>query len=432
MNTRYFYNLGKKKLFPICRSLTGKGNEITLSIIKETLGKLKIIKFRSGKKIYDWTIPKEWNVKDAYVLDKFNKKIIDFKKNNLHLVGYSTPQKNKILNKKSFFQRLHTVPSQINAIPYVTSYYKKYWGFCINEKTKKLFNLKYKNKDKFKILIKTTLNKKGKMLIGEYFIKGESSQEILISTYICHPSLANDNLSGILVAMNLVDYFKKIKNLKKSLRFVFLPETIGSLAYIDKNFNLLKKNVIGGYNLTCLGISSQHSYIPSKYQNSPSDYALKESYKKLKITPKKYSFLERGSDERQYNSPGIDLPITTVFRSKFGSFKEYHTSMDNFEFLDLKALNGSFEVLKKSIQIILKKNYPKSKILGEPFMSKRGMYPTISEKKNYIYLSRKLLDFLQYSDGKNDLASISKLIKLDLAATKKCFKILSKHNLVEA
>ena len=141
MNTRYFYNLGKKKLFPLCRSLTGKGNEITLSIIKKTLGKLKIIKFHSGKKVFDWKIPEEWNVSDAYVVDKFKKKIIDFKKNNLHLVGYSTPQKNKILSK-NFFQHLHTLPNQINAIPYVTSYYKKYWGFCISEKTKKIIQFK--------------------------------------------------------------------------------------------------------------------------------------------------------------------------------------------------------------------------------------------------------------------------------------------------
>jgi aminopeptidase-like protein len=430
MNTRYFYNLGKKKLFPLCRSLTGKGNELTLSIIKKTLGRLKIIKFRSGKKVFDWKIPEEWNVSDAYVLDKFKKKIIDFKKNNLHLVGYSTPQKNKILSKKIFFQHLHTLPNQINAIPYVTSYYKKYWGFCVSEKTKKLFNSKYSEKDKFKILIKTSFNKRGRMLVGEYFMKGKSTQEILISTYICHPSLANDNLSGILVALKLVDHFKKIKNLKKSLRFIFLPETIGSLAYINKNLKLLKKNIIGGYNPTRLGISSQHSYIPSKYQNSPSDHALKETYKRLKIKPKKYSFLDRGSDERQYNSPGIDLPITTVFRSKFASFKEYHTSMDNFEFLNLKALNDSLKVLKKSIQILLEDNYPKSKVLGEPFMSKRGMYPTIS-KKNNVYLNGKLLDFLQYSDGKNNLESISKLIKLDFKATKKCFKILLKHNLIE-
>lgn len=430
MNTKYFYNLGKKKLYPLCRSLTGKGNQATLSIIKKVYRKLKILRFKSGSKVYDWKVPDEWNVKDAYVLDKFNKKIIDFKKNNLHLVGYSTPQ-NKYLEKEKFLKHLHTLPYQKNAIPYVTSYYKKYWGFCDSEKNKKLIKSKYKKKDKFKIFIDTKFNTKGEMLIGEYFIKGKSSQEVFISTYICHPSLANDNLSGILVSLILINHFRKIKNLKKSLRFVFLPETIGAIAYLSKNLNSLKKNVIGGYNLTCLGNDAHHSYIPSKYKVSPSDHALISSYKSLKLKAKKYSFLERGSDERQYNSPGVDLPVTTVFRSKFGKFKEYHTSLDNFNFISSKALNESFKVLKKSIETLLENKYPKSKILGEPFMSKRGMYPTIS-KKNNVYISGKLLDFLQYSDGKNDLASISKLIKLNMSETKNCFNILLKLNLIDS
>ena len=193
----------------------------------------------------------------------------------------------------------------------------------------------------------------------------------------------------------------------------------------------MKTNVIGGYNLTCLGNDAHHSFIPSKYKVSPSDYALIKSYKSLGIKAKKYSFLERGSDERQYNSPGVDLPVTTVFRSKFGKFKEYHTSLDNFNFINYKALNESFKVLKKSIETLVENKYPKSKVLGEPFMSKRGMYPTIS-KKNNVYISGKLLDFLQYSDGKNDLSSISKLIKLNMTETKNCFKILSQLNLIDS
>ena len=429
MNMKFFYNLGRKELFPICRSLTGQGNKKTLAIIKKTTGKLKIHKFRSGTKVYDWRVPEEWNVNDAYIIDKFNKKIIDFKKNNLHLVGYSTPQK-RIVKKKQILRHIHSLPKQPNAIPYVTSYYKKYWGFCLSDKKKKSINSNYSNNDKFKVVIDTKFNKNGQMLVGEYLIKGKSSQEIFISTYLCHPSLANDNLSGILVSLSLINHFKKIKNLKKTLRFVFLPETIGSIAYLNKNLHTLKKNVIGGFNLTCLGNEAHHSFIPSKYGRSPSDFALIETYKKLKIKPKKYSFLERGSDERQYNSPGIDLPITNVFRSKFGKFPEYHTSLDNFNFVTSKALNESFKVIKKSIETLVKKSYPKSQILCEPHMSKRGMYPTIS-KKNNIYLSKNLLNFLQYSDGYNDLASISKLIKLSLRKTKNCSKLLSKYSLIK-
>ena len=185
---RYFYNLGKKKLFPICRSLTGKGNQVTLSIIKKIHKKLKILRFKSGSKVHDWKVPDEWNVRDDYFLDNFNKKIIDFKKNNLHLVGYSTPQ-NKYLEKERFLEHLHTFLSK-NAIPYVTSYYKKYWGFCESEKNKRLIKLKYKKNDKFKILIDTKFNKKGKMLVGEYLIKGNFHKKFLyLLIFVIHPLL---------------------------------------------------------------------------------------------------------------------------------------------------------------------------------------------------------------------------------------------------
>ena len=432
MKMRLLYNLGKKKLFPICRSLTGHGSKKTLKIIKKNIGNLKIYNFLSGSKVYDWVIPAEWNIKDAFVLDKFKKKIIDFKKNNLHLVGYSQPL-NKILKKKKLLNHIHTLPNQPSAIPYVTSYYKKYWGFCMSHSEKKLIKSKYKDNDQFKVVIQSSFNKKGKLSIGEYLINGKSSQEIFISTYICHPSLANDNLSGVIVSLALIKHFKKIKNLKKTLRFVFLPETIGAIAYLSKNLKTLKSNIIGGYNLTCLGDEARHSYMLSKYANSPSDKSLIEAYKILKIKAKRYSFLERGSDERQYNSPGVDLPITSMFRSKYGTYKEYHTSLDNFDFITAKGLNESFKVAKKAIEILMKKTYPISTTLCEPLMSKRGMYPTISNlsKKNIDNFSTHLLDFLQYADGKNDLDEISKLIKLDRRATDFYKKKLIKNNLIK-
>ena len=169
MKTNFFYNLGKNKLFPICRSLTGRGNAKTLEIIKRNIGNLKVLKFSSGSKVFDWQVPNEWNVKDACLIDKYNKKIIDFKRNNLHLVGYSMPLKKK-LSKNQILKHLHSLPNQPNAIPYVTSYYKKYWGFCVTEKQKKIIKKKYKKNDKFKVKINTTFNKRGKMLVGEYLL----------------------------------------------------------------------------------------------------------------------------------------------------------------------------------------------------------------------------------------------------------------------
>ena len=423
-----YYKLAKFNLFPICRSLTGRGIKKTLKIIKNEFSDLKIYSIPSGTKVFDWNVPSEWNVTDAYVLDKDNKKIINFKLNSLHLIGYSIPV-NKILNKIQLFKNLYSLPKQPEAIPYITSYYKKYWGFCITHNKKIEFDKKYKKNDKFKVIIKSNLNSKGNLNYGELVIPGKSKQEILISTYICHPSMANNELSGPIVTMSLIKHFKKFKKLNKTIRFIFIPETIGSITYLSKNLNNLKSNVIGGYNLSCIGDDRQHSCMLSKYENSPSDKALLEAYKKLKIKFKLYSFLKRGSDERQYNSPGIDLPITSIFRSKYGEYPEYHTSLDDFNLVTIKGVKGGFKVAKKAIEILLNNIIPKNKILCEPQMGKRGLYPNLStksgSKKSKIYMN-----FLQYADGKNDLKFIAKKIKINLRSAKKKYFFLKKNNLI--
>ena len=428
MTIKKYYNIAKTKLFPITRSLTGKGVQKTLKIIQKEFPKLKIKKFKSGTKVFDWNIPEEWNVTDAYVIDKYNNRIIDFKKNNLHLVGYSIPIK-KNITKKELFKNLYFLKNQPKAIPYITSYYKKRWGFCISYNEYKILNKRYSLNDKFKVVINSNLNKKGNLNYGELILKGKSKKEILISTYICHPSMANNELSGPIVSMGLINYFKN-KKLNKTLRFVFIPETIGSISYLSKNIKYLKENVIGGYNLSCIGDERQHSCMFSKYQNSPSDEAVIEAYKLLKIKNYKvYPFLKRGSDERQYNSPGIDLKISSIFRTKYGEYPEYHTSLDNFNLVTLKGCVGGFNVARKSIEILLERIYPKCKIMCEPQMGKRGLYPTLSTK-NENKLTRSYMDFLQYADGTNSLEKISNLIKLELNSVKKINSILFKNNLI--
>ena len=203
-----YFELGKKKLFQICRSLTGQGIKKTLNIIKNEFPSLKIKKIKSGSKVFDWKIPYEWNIKDAYVKDKYKKKIIDFKKNNLHLLGYSQPI-NKKITKKELYKNIFFLKGQPGAIPYITSYYKKYWGFCITYNQKKIIDKKYSNKDLFEVFIDSSFNKNGFMNYGELVLKGKSSQEILISTYVCHPSMANNELSGPIVSMALIDHFRK-------------------------------------------------------------------------------------------------------------------------------------------------------------------------------------------------------------------------------
>tara|TARA_A100001015_G_C15019464_1_gene727258 strand:+ start:629 stop:1927 length:1299 start_codon:yes stop_codon:yes gene_type:complete len=424
---KYFY-LAKKILFPICRSLTGNGTKKTLNIIKKEFKNLKIKSIKSGTKVFDWKVPKEWNIQKAFVKDKNGKILINFKKNNLHIVSYSYPV-NKNVKKNILLKRLHTSTKLKNAIPYVTSYYKKYWGFCVSHNEKQKLIKNYDENDLFKICIESTLKKDGKLNWGELVLKGISKEEILISTYICHPSMANNELSGPIVAMSLINFFKN-KKLNKTLRFVFIPETIGSIIYINKNLKNLKKNTIGGFNLTCIGDDRNHSCMLSKYENSLSDKALIKAYKDLKIKFKKYSFLERGSDERQYNSPGIDLNLTSIFRSKYGEYPEYHTSYDDFNLVSLSGITGGFEVAKKAIEILQNFETPKAKFLCEPFMTKRKLYPTLSKSKLNLK-SKKLMDFLQYSDGSNSLQDISKLIQVNIEETKKIYNTLKENSLLK-
>ena len=417
----------KNILFPICRSITGKGTKKTLLLIKKRIKGFKIHHIRSGTRVFDWKIPFEWNIRSAYIKDKYNNKIVDFKKNSLHVVGYSQPIKKK-LNKNEILDKIHTVSKLPGAIPYVTSYYKKYWGFCTSLLDKKKIKRNYNEKDIFDVYINSNFNKNGNLNFGEIVLKGKSKEEILISTYICHPSMANNELSGPIVSMSLIGYYKQ-KKLSKTIRFVFIPETIGSIAYLHKKLEHLQKNVIGGYNLSCIGDERNHSCMFSKYNNSPSDDALREAYRKLKIKYKTYSFLERGSDERQYNSPGIDLGITSIFRTKYGEYPEYHTSDDNFSVVTLKGIKGGFKISKTAIDILLNNHYPKTKIFCEPHMSKRNLYPTLSNNKENKKIQR-IMDFIQYCDGSNSIKKISQIIKLSFNNTKKIANLLKNKNII--
>jgi aminopeptidase-like protein len=435
-----YLNLGKK-LFPICRSLTGKGTLKTLRILQSVVPELKIKKIKSGTKVFDWRVPNEWNISEGYILDKNKKKIIDFKNNNLHVVNYSTSV-NKILSRDELLEKIYSLPKQPEAIPYVTSYYKKNWGFCENYQNKIKIKKKYQKNDKFKAVIKTNFNNKGYLNYGELLIKGKVKKEILLSTYICHPSMANNEISGPIVTLALSKYFMKLKS-NYSLRIIFVPETIGAISYIYKNLNELKRNIIGGYVLTCIGDNRNYSYLSSKYNNSLSDKAAFETFKKLKIKFKKYSFLKRGSDERQYNSPGVDLPIGSIMRTKYGEYPEYHTSLDNFKVVNLKGLTGGFEIAKEIIKNLMSKKItniqrrirkkknkcPLVSVKCEPHMSKRNLYHSINFGQKNIFM--KYLDFIQFSDGTNSILEIAKYIKIPLNNAKKIFNVLKKNNLVK-
>lgn len=413
-----------RQLYPLNRSITGKGNRETLSLIKKKIP-LETKKFNSGKKVFDWRIPKEWSINKAYILNlNNNKKYADFNKNNLHVVGYSQAI-NKIISYKELKNHIHVDKKYKNAIPYVTSYYKKTWGFCMSQN-----QLRKLKKNKYKVIIDSSF-KNGVMDYGEVKFKGKSKKEILFTSYICHPSMANNELSGPVINTALAHYVKSLKNRKYSYRFVFVPETIGSIAYINKNLKELKRYMLAGFVINCAGDNRDYSYVQTPEKNTFADEIMKSSFIGLK-RKSIYEFKDRSSDERQYCSPGVELPVCSFSRSKAGSdtYPEYHTSLDNFSVVSKRGLEGSFNIFKNIIDTFELNLFPKSKNKCEPFLTKRNLYPTLSKKTNINTDLKNLLDILAYSNGKRSMFKISNILNLEL---KNCIEIIKKlkiHNLV--
>ena len=416
---RYF-----DRLFPLNRSLTGKDYQKSLKILREIIP-IKIINFKSGSKVFDWKIPLEWNVKDAYILDKNKKKIIDFRKNNLHLMGYSE-KVSKIIKLNHLKKNLHFIKEIPNAIPYVTSYYKKRWGFCLSyNQYKTLKNQKYE------IKIDSEL-KKGKLSIGECLIKGKSKKEILITSYLCHPSMANNELSGPLTLAFLYNSLKK-KKFKYSIRFLIAPETIGTIAYLSKFKDRVKKNVICGYVLSSCGLNRMPHYKKSKNGNRIGDIAMervlsKKNYKILDYNP-------IGSDETRYGTIGIDLPVGAFLRSDFDKYKEYHTSLDNKKIINFDKIVENIRILISVIDYINKSDFYISKVKDcEPFLTKHNIYPTIS-KFNSLNKAKKIISAIMWiitnSDGKTSNMEISKMSGIKLNFIDSTMNMLEKKKILK-
>jgi len=415
-----------KDLFPICRSITGPGIKKTLTYFEKINKDFKRIKFKTGSKIFDWKVPYEWHIHDAYLLHlKSKKKYANFKKNNLHLVNFSE-KIDKILTLEQLKKKIHTNKKLENAIPYVTSYYKKTWGFCMEEK-----EFKKLPEGKYRAYIDSDF-KKGHLELSHALIKGSSKKEIFFSSYVCHPSMANNELSGPVVLNALLSYIKKnYKKTKFSYRFVLLPETIGSIAYLSKFRNKLKKNVFAGYVLSCLGDKGKFSLVKGPNQSCRSSKFLLNVLKNKKFNL--YNFLERGSDERQYCSPGINLPVSLFCRSKFHYYKEYHSSLDNLNLITQKNLQQSLNILIKLVNFFENNKFPENKIKCEAKLSKRGLYPALSKFDSHNPLSERLklrTNFLAYANGERTTNEISELIKVKLKKVEAEQKTLLKNKLI--
>lgn len=437
------------ELFPICRSITGNGLRKSLQILKNHIP-LDILEVPSGTKVFDWTVPREWNINDAYIKNSKGKKIVDFKKSNLHVLNYSIPVHKKI-SLKELKPHLHSLPEHPDVIPYRTSYYKENWGFCITHN--QLLQLE---NDEYEVFIDSTLQD-GSLTYGEYLIKGKSEDEVLFSCYPCHPSMCNDNLSGVVLLTFLAKHLKNL-SLKYSYRFLFVPETIGAITWLSRNEHNVMK-IKHGLVVTCVGDPGILSYKKSRQGNAEIDQTVIEILKNSGDDYKIMDFYPTGSDERQFCSPGFNLPVGSLERTFAPDFPEYHTSADNTEFVQGEYLADTFSKYLKVV-FKLEENFGKFKPKNdkrimknikennndevflnlnpkcEPQLDKRNLYHAIgsqipSQGGKKIVNQFALLWVLNYSDGMHSLYDIAQLSGYDFVQIKNAANALVACNLLK-
>jgi len=410
------------ELFPFNRSLTGDGVRKTLDFIKTHLDDLVIHEVASGTPAFDWVVPNEWSINDGYIADPKGNKLVDFRVNNLHVMGYSAPV-DRIVTRLELEPHLHSLPNQPNAIPYVTSYYKENFGFCLSQIQRDSLG-----EGPFHIFIDSKLFP-GNLTYGELFIPGESQKEILFSTYICHPSLANNELSGPVVSMALAKYIYALKSKRYSYRFLFTVETIGSIYYISKHLEEMQQNILAGWVLTCIGDDRAYSYVPTRNGNTLTDQISRKVLKDIGKEFIEYKWLDRGSDERQYCSPGVDLAVGSLMRTKYGEYPEYHTSLDNLDVISPDGLEGGLKMLQDAVKILESNNRWEMKTKCEPQLGKRGLYPNTSTKTSGAEI-RNQMNVISYLDGKYDLMQVAEKCEITYLEVLRLIDLLQKVNLV--
>lgn len=410
------------ELFPICRSITGDGLRLSLQYISSLIPGFEIHEIPSGTKAFDWVVPDEWNIKEAYIEDAFGQRVVDFNDNSLHVVGYSTSV-DLTLTRDELEPFLHTHPYSESAIPYVTSYYSPRWGFCLSQNQKKLLG-----EGPFHVVIDSS-HTKGSLSYGDVVIKGESEEEILFSTYLCHPSMANNELSGPVVATALARSILQMERRHYTYRFVFIPETIGSIAYLSSHLEHLKKTVRAGWVITCIGDDRSYSYLPSRNGNTLADRVSKQMIALSGNHFDVYTYLDRGSDERQYCSPQVDLPVASLMRSKYGTYPEYHSSLDDLNLVTPTGLDGGLQMMKSVVSILEREKRWSSSFACEAQLGKRGLYPSLSTAESAKEVAG-LVNVLAYCDGTKSEREIAELCLLSEVQVHELISVLFKAGLV--
>ena len=409
------------ELFPICRSITGNGLRQTLRLLQKQIP-LDLREVPTGTQVFDWTVPKEWNIRDAYVKNAKGERVIDFQKSNLHVVNYSVPVR-KRMRLSELREHLFTIPDHPDWIPYRTSYYKESWGFCLSER--QLAALK---DEEYEVCVDSTLED-GHLSYGEYYLPGETRDEILISSHACHPSLCNDNLSGIALAMSLAHFLESAPR-RYSYRFLFIPGTIGAITWLARNEEKIS-NIKHGLVLTGVGDAGSLHYKKSRRGTADIDRAATHVLRHSKQPHEVLEFSPYGYDERQYCSPGLNLAAGRLSRTPHGTFPEYHTSADNMEFVHADKLG---EALAVSLEIlsVLEKNetFVNANPKCEPQLGKRGLYRMVGGTAEAGVSEMAMLWVLNQSDGKNSLLDIAERSGMCFEEIRRAAEALQEHHLL--
>jgi aminopeptidase-like protein len=392
------------ELYPICRSLTGGGVRQTLTILRRYIP-LEIHEIPTGTEVFDWTVPKEWNIRDAYVKNEKGVRVIDFQRSNLHVVSYSVPIKRK-MSLGELKEHLHTLPDYPDWVPYRTSYYKETWGYCLSHK--RLLELE---DGEYEVCVDSSL-REGHLSYGEYFLKGETADEVLISCHTCHPSLCNDNLSGVALVSILANRLSRL-TLRYSYRFLFAPATIGAITWLCRN-EARTSGIKHGFVVANVGDSGKITYKRSRRGNAVIDQAFSNILRQSEGGYEIFDFSPYGYDERQYCSPGFKLPVGCLMRTPNGRYPEYHTSADNLDFVKPECLADSLITCLKALHIIENnKVYRNLNPKCEPQLGKRGLYGSLGGQKDLGRIHLAMLWVLNLSDGEHSLLDIAERANME-------------------